>query len=163
MTVIAWDGKVLAADSRCLNGNSTLVSDNVQKIHLIKNPYFGKSVTVAAAFCGSLNLIGPWLDAIPKIGFGPLPLETIDDDNGAYGLTIAPDGTCFNHDIYGQYYETKGQYMAMGSGADIARHYLAKGASAIDAVRESYLTEVTCGGPIRYYDLATGKMGEITP
>lgn len=75
-------------------------------------------------------------------------------------MTVTNSGECWFHDTFGQFFKVNGPH-ALGSGADIARYCLAKGMNAVTCVRETYLTEVTCGGPVRFYDWRSGKMGEI--
>lgn len=155
MTVICFDGETLAVDGRATIYHSTLANDRVNKLHKVYNPYFEEEVIMAC--CGSLGTIGPWLDAVPEIGFGELPLKSLDEDKdrSAGALTVTKGGECFYSNTSGEYYQVEGP-IAIGSGADIARHFLvAKSADAVTAIKEAIKTELSCGGTIRTYNYKT--------
>lgn len=150
MTVIAWDGKILAADGR-ITKDGELICDNYVKLHEVKHAKLGKVVT---GFCGALPALGPWLEHLETDGFGPLELMYPGDDEGMISmsaLSVTRKGKCFEHDSFGGWFEITNP-AALGSGSTIAQHYLKQGVDAVTAIRETCKSNISCGGNIMAYD-----------
>jgi ATP-dependent protease HslVU (ClpYQ) peptidase subunit len=160
LTVIAYDGKYLVADGRATIGTS-LVTDNEAKIHPFTVKNMGKCVV---ALCGSLDVKGPLLAHLQTHGLG-VALEhdigkSVDIDMGMRGLLVTSKGHAFEFTSDGGYFQIT-NYAAIGSGAQIANHFLTTGHDAVTAVIEACKTELTCGGNLAIYNLTTGKFEKI--
>lgn len=160
MTVLVWDQKILAADGR-ITKDGDFISDNYIKIHEVKHAKLGKVVT---AVCGALPALGPWLEHMETEGFGPLELMYPGDEEGMISmsaLSVNRKGRCFEHDSFGGWFEVITP-TAIGSGGQIAQHYLNNGADAITAIREACKTNLSCGGKIMAYDFTDHSFTEYT-
>jgi hypothetical protein len=150
LTVIAWDKKLLVADSRITSG-TTLISDSFDKLFEINIFGHGKVVT---GICGAIDTSGPWLAHLAEKGLLPLDLEFKGDEMGMMAmsaLSVNRKGVCIEHSTEGGWHNV--QYpTAIGSGADIAQHYLTQGADALTAVRAACKTNLSCGGILTSYD-----------
>ena len=140
MTVIAWDGNTLAADGRSTCG-SILVRNDINKIRTFSHPKYGEMI---GAFTGTVGVFEPWIDHIKDHGFTKFDLGNGCD---ATALMITPDGVCLEVHSDGMW-TTETNPVAQGSGYTIAQHYLNNGTSALDAVRETIKSNITCGGHI---------------
>lgn len=159
MTIIAWDGKILAADSRVTRG-TTLVNDNYNKLHDITIPGIGKAVI---GVCGALDVLGPWLTHLKANGFAN-PFETNFEDSEVMhmrALCITRKGVCFEFSTEGGWHEVT-YASALGSGDFIAQHFLSTGHDALKAVQEACKTELSCGGKIITYDFTTHTFTEYS-
>jgi hypothetical protein len=164
LTVIAFDGRILAADGRATrDGGTTLCSDNYKKLHTIMVPRLGKCVV---GLCGALDALGPYLQHLRENGLTPMEYFTPDSssEDALYmrGLLITPKGECYEISSEGGWHIVQGA-VAIGSGSMIAGHYLAKGCDAVTAVAETCKTELTCGGTITTWDSKTNTFSEIGP
>lgn len=151
ITVIAWDTKILAADSRVTYNGSTLLSDNCHKLHRLTLP---KRQEFVAGICGVLGLSVPWMADLTKNGFGPLNFPDPNNDYGMTGLFVSRKGRCISSNTKGLTHDVEFP-CAEGSGSEIANHFLRSGSDAITAIKEACKTELTCGGPIIAYNFAT--------
>lgn len=157
MTIIAWDGKKLVADSRVTDSESTLVGDNYQKLHCITIKDLGKCVV---GFAGACYAQGPWTKHLETEGL--VPFEELEPELVMYALVIDRKGNCYEAKSTGGWFKVPGP-TTIGSGNIIAQHYLVKGCDAYTAVVETCKTELSCGGEITVYDSSTGKFETFTP
>jgi 20S proteasome alpha/beta subunit len=160
MTVIAYDGKYLVADGRSTRG-TTLVSNEVQKLHQLEMPTFGKCIV---GVCGALPVLGPWLTHLAEKSFTE-PFEGFvgKDEDGPLemmGLVLTEDKQAFEIFSDGGWFPINTP-TAVGSGSYTAQHFLTTGHDAVQAVKEACKTELTCGGDITVYDITTGKFDTI--
>jgi hypothetical protein len=163
MTCIAWDCKTLVADGRCTTTDGKLVADNCVKLHKINITKFGGECVVGLA--GALDCLGPFLDHLESNG--PIPMEYFrgedaDEEYFMRGLAVNRKGQCFEFSTDGCWSEVDTPN-SIGTGQIIAQHYLYKGCTALEAVLESCVTELTCGGVLLSYDWNTGKFTEHRP
>jgi 20S proteasome alpha/beta subunit len=163
MTVIAYDGSLLVADGRATRGGSTLVSDNVKKLHQVTLPDLGKAVV---GLVGALDVQGPFLMHLGEKGFTqPFDNFVGNDEDGPLAmrglvLTVAKK-QLFEISSDGGWFHTDTP-TAIGSGCYIAQHLLCTGKDALTAVIETCKTEFSCGGTITKYDIGTKKFEYLT-
>ena len=160
MTVIAYDGRILAADGR-ITADSTLISDNYVKLREVMVKDLGKCIVGVAGECG---IIGPYLEHLQKEGLKPFDTSAIGCDRNSTlrGLLITSKGKCIEFECDGSWYEMTAP-TAIGSGCHIAQHYLTLGVDAVTSVTNACKTELSCGGVITTYDTKTKVWGEIDP
>jgi len=152
MTTVAFDGKLLAVDSRVVD-DDMLVSDDFLKI------FTGTGDIRAAAITGVGQFAGAVERAIHN-GGGQFP-------TGEYSLLAIDDqGLCFDIDLSEEYGAAHRFYYskpaAMGSGAKFALGAMAAGATAPKAVDIACRYDQSSGGAVRVYEIATGKSSIYT-
>lgn len=136
MTVIAWDGKSLAADKAA---TSVGYARTVTKIFEIPDGLVG--------FAGDgdrcLELLN-WF----KTGCDPTKYPKDLGDTGSSAMVIRKDGTCWSYGKlpYPQICEDK--FDAMGAGRDYALAAMYLGHDARKAVEVACALDVTCGNGI---------------
>ncbi|NIT13220.1 MAG: hypothetical protein GTN99_02950 [Candidatus Dadabacteria bacterium] len=145
MTTIAFDGKILAADSR-IGGDYN--DDTGAKIQQVGSAYIGIAGSVSAAL-----LFIKWFRDQTK----PRP-EFADDNNDFYCLVIRKEGkkrrkwTASVYDNNMVKMET-GTPAAIGSGSPYAIAAMACGKNAIDAVKIARQFDPYTGGRIKSINL----------
>lgn len=138
MTVIAWDGKTLAADRRALLSGVPMA---VTKIFKVGDNLAGFSHTMSRG----LALV-QWLKDGANAAAFPKPE---DKDDYANLLVVSPGGALFKYEnspnpiIY-----EPGQQFAMGSGRDFALMAMLLGKTAREAVDLTCGLTVECGNGI---------------
>lgn len=143
MTVIAWDGKALAADKMaCACGYGYTVT----KIHRLRDGSI-------AAFSGdgdSAMALLAWLEAARN----PATYPDAQKDNDTCALVIEAGGAvwCYGKTPYPQRIEDK--FYAMGHGRDFALAAMHLGKSAKEAVEVACALDAYCGNGIDVLDLA---------
>lgn len=146
MTVIAWDGVTLAADSRVTSA-SHLVSDDHDKIMYLDNCSYLDDKLIAIGMAGLLADYDKVLSMLHTDGFGYTNIE-IDHEIDAivigekyvYNLEA---GKCF---LIRYKKETK---LAVGSGEPFAMLTLKQGKNAKQAVKAAMLLDCGCGGSVK--------------
>ncbi len=159
MTVIAWDNKLLVADGRSTRGGSTLVSDDLVKLKELTIPELGKCVV---GLCGALDTQGPFIEHLKENGLEPFDSPLVNDGEHVFsmrGLVVTRKGKCLEVTTEGGWHEVTSP-VAIGSGCEIAQHYLTTGHDAVKAVVEACKTELSCGGKITVYDFKSHSFGE---
>lgn len=143
MTIIAWDGKTLAADKMaCAAGYGITVT----KVHRLRDGGI-------AAFAGdgdfAMALLA-WLNAAQNPA--AYPPEQKDNDTSAFVVRV--DGSCVSYGKtpYPQFIEDR--FYAMGHGRDFALAAMHCGKNAREAVELACRLDVFCGNGIDTLDLA---------
>ncbi|MES2346268.1 MAG: hypothetical protein V4641_01735 [Pseudomonadota bacterium] len=143
MTVIAWDGKTLAADKRCSYGGMICT---VTKIFRAGDLLVGGS----GDFPHVLAMV-EWV----KRGRNAddFPVAQRDKDDWQSVLVIEPDGKplIYERTPYPVRYEQ--DCMVLGSGREYARAALYMGATAAEAVSVASALDVSCGNGIDTLEL----------
>lgn len=144
MTVIAWDGKILAADKQCGYGG---MRSTVTKIFRVGDLLVGG----AGDFTLVLAMI-EWVRRGRSVGDFP-DLQRSKDDWQAL-MVIEPDGSISTYERtpYPVRYEQK--QFAIGSGREFAMGAMYMGANAVRAVEAAIALEVNCGVGIDTLNLA---------
>lgn len=143
MTVIAWDGKTLAADKRAIQNGYPATAT---KIHRIPDGL--------VAFSGSASHAAALLDWFRK-GRNPLsyPLG-FGEDNGAGSTFISDAGEIFVYDYRSGYPERiEDRFFARGAGRDYALAAMYLGHDARKAVEVACALDVNCGNGIDTLEL----------
>lgn len=138
MTVIAWDGKTLAADKRASYGGMICTVTKIQKIN-------GLLVGGSGDMCHVLSLI-EWVRGGRNIDKFPKHQEDKDDFTGF--LVVELDGTTsiYERTPYPIKYEQ--DHVAIGSGREYARAALHLGCNAQEAVCVAIKLDSGCGNGI---------------
>lgn len=146
MTVIAWDGKTLAADKRStICGNPSTVT----KIHRVPGGLVGFSGSGSHA----MELLA-WFKAGAPVESFPKPR----DEDGAGSLFIASDGQIRLYSATSPYYEVLEQpFYARGGGRDYALAALYLGKTAREAVEVACALDTGCGNGIDTLTLASDQ------
>lgn len=142
MTVIAWDGKTLAADKMaCAAGYGYTVT----KVHRLRG---GAIVAFSGDGDGAMALLA-WLNAARN----PATYPEQQKDNETSALLVEPDGSLWSYGKtpYPQRIECK-RY-AMGHGRDFALAAMHLGKSAKEAVEVACALDVYCGNGVDALDI----------
>jgi len=142
MTVIAWDGKVLAADKQGTNFGCAYA---VTKIHRVPGGLvaFSGSGSHAAALL-------KWFEAGRQVGAYPLGTE----ENGAGSMFITSDRKIFIYAYNGPHPEViEEKFFARGAGRDYALAAMHLGKSAREAVEVACFFDTSCGKGIDALEL----------
>lgn len=146
MTTIAFDGKVLAADTQYMEGEHTF--GYTRKLLLLPNGY-------VLAYAGVVGLAWKIADAIAKTkkieeALTKKQLKEIDV------LLIDSNGQPFYLDAsYGSFLAIEETHSAIGSGKDIALAAMRDGRTAPEAVRLVSLVHKTTNNLIDTYNIET--------
>lgn len=138
MTVIAWDGKTLAADKRSTYGGMICTVTKIQKVN---------GLLVGGA--GEASFIGAMLEWI-KGGrvAAEFPSAQASKDDWQTVLVIELDGSTslYERTPYPIRYEQP--HIAIGSGREYARAAMALGFDSVRAVETAMLLDTGCGNGI---------------
>lgn len=143
MTVIAWDGKTLAADRRACIGDAINITTKVFKI---ENSYGEKFL---CAFEGSADR-GEELINWFFTGHDPekFPANQKDKEQLTRLCVICKDGEIWLYDQTAYPIRLFQPIFCMGSGADLARAAIHCGKTAKEAVEIASLYNITCGNGV---------------
>ena len=135
MTVIAWDGSVLAADKQATNAGLRMKATKIHKIN--------------GCICA---VSGDWDRAqalLHWFGQGANPEsypESQKSDNDFVGMVVVrPDNTVVKYERTPYPYPVEDKLFSIGSGRDFALGAMASGANAIQAVHIASRFESGCG------------------
>jgi ATP-dependent protease HslVU (ClpYQ) peptidase subunit len=138
MTTIAWDGTTLAADRRCVRGNTRATTRKLRRLS------WGGIVGFSGV-AGVGNAMLDWLDN-PRHPLLERPKYDREDD-WADMLAIAPDGSVTVHEMNGSF-PVLDAFWAIGSGAPFALAAMALGKSAREAIEVAARFNVGTGDGI---------------
>lgn len=146
MTVICWDGKTLAADSRVTCSNM-ITTDKFDKIHVFKEgvDYLGDKL-LAAGFAGSCQDVNKFLHHITRY-------DQWWDSSFNFSLNIIIVGVkhvyevCDNNTHCITY--KRDTQLTAGSGYQVAQSALALGHDAVTACKLACKLCIDCGGKIK--------------
>lgn len=140
MTVIAWDGKTLAADRQCTSAG--LVSSVTKVFQLSGGVYDRHYVGVCGNMARAMELVN-WLETFNGDPVS-LPDFQRDDDLCVLMLVISPEGQCFEYGA-SPYPHEIASFHAIGDGCDFAMAAMHCGETAEEAVRIACVYSSTCG------------------
>ncbi len=143
MTVIAWDGKTLAADRRaCVGG----LINSLTKIHRIGDLLVGGS--------GDQDFVNVMLEWI-RTGRDPatFPASQKDKDDWQHVLVVERDGTTSLYERTPHPIRFEQPHVAIGSGRDFARAAMHLGCTARAAVEVAIALDCGCGNGVDALDL----------
>lgn len=143
MTLIAWDGRYVAADSQMTYG-STRASGEYKKIRKKGNTVY--------AFTGTAALFDPMIVWFEQ-GAKPEERPIFADDDGRSTLIVWRDGKCHSYKIETPYPCECFAPDAWGVASDHALGAMDSGTTAIKAVERAIEREIYLGGPVLWVDL----------
>lgn len=138
MSVVAWDGKTLAADRRASYGNLILTTTKIFRVRDHLCGYTGE------ADAGSEVLEWFRSGASPSI-FPPRQRET---DRFATLLVVAPDGVVMKYERTPYPVRFEDRLIASGSGRDFALMAMRLGKTATEAVQLTMEFDCNCGNGV---------------
>jgi ATP-dependent protease HslVU (ClpYQ) peptidase subunit len=138
MTVIAFDGKILAADKQATEGGLRHVTTKIMRIE--KGKFKGYLMAGSGA-TSEANQMMAWFELGAKPEAFPRYQDT--DDLSAQLLVIAPTKEILRFDFNPVPSVFFDEIYAMGSGRDVAMGAMAMGAGAKQAVEIA--SEICCG------------------
>lgn len=135
MTVIAWDGKTLAADKQAVNGST---KSSVKKLFLARGCLLG----VTGSLSVGMEMV-EWFNqgAVPD----EFPKSNTSPDSGCSLVAIRPDLTVWKYESGPQPMQFEGPIVAFGSGDESALIAMACGKSAAEAVLLVQRYNTSCG------------------
>jgi len=148
MTVVAWDGAVLAADRMMPMGS---VVYSVCKIRVVSSGI----VLAATGDAVTCNLLMEWYEAGADRDQYPRPAKP---DMEADLIVAKPDGTLWHSCGGPTFDEIKQNFAAFGMGAGVAVGAMAAGANAVRAVQIASEHASGCGGGYDAQTVCTGKV-----
>ena len=144
MTVIAWDGKTLAADRLMLSGDTRQYTTKIQRHggHLLGTP---GTLTVGQ------EMAHWWKDGAEPSKY---PASNRNPNEGASLIVVHPGGRVFKYESSPFAFEVDATQCAFGSGDAVALAVMALGYTAFQAVQSANLFVSTCGGAVDSLELA---------
>lgn len=157
MTTIAFDGRYVAADGRCTNGNM-IVGKAHRKLWLIKAIVRGKEEEVVLAGAGAfedLTVIKNWLEQGGDF-FSQDPEATVPEikPESVEGFIVTQSGEVFSWESGLVALEQEVPAMG-GSGGIFAVSAMLCGKSAPDAIKVAMELDIATGGKILCFDTKT--------
>jgi len=143
MTVIAWDGKTLAADKRFSLGNAVFITSKIYKIV--------NSQVFLCGFSHDASSGEAMLDWFAKgCDIEQFPLSQRDKETWSPFLAISQDGSILRYERTPYPIKLLPQKIAIGSGGDFAMAAMHCGKTAQEAVEIACLYDATCGDGVDY-------------
>ena len=133
MTVVAWDGKTLAAD-RLSNGGGTCYT--MTKVARLRGHLVG-----GAGCAADVRSYMRWFDE----GAHPADFPAVARAGNITLLVITPAGKVLSFESGPEPLEMEGDYYAIGSGGDFALAAMHLGHDAVTAVKTANFLSTTCG------------------
>lgn len=146
MTVIAWDGKTLAADKMCLHGNTRSA---VTKIFRVGKELVG----ISGCFPDGMELLEWFRDGAKASDF---PSINRNHDRGAALLVIGVDGRPRKYEVGPIPFYFDGPHAAGGCGDEAALVAMACGRTAREAVELAIRFNSGCGLGVDALELSHG-------
>lgn len=134
MSIVAWDGKILAADRQ---GDSGGTNFTIKKLFKLKS---GEVVSFVGAYCSGL-MVKEWYEAGAKFEEWP---ECQNTDNWVNFIVASKEG-CFYYQQTPIPIKVIDAFRTWGSGEDLALGAMEMGADAIKAVEVASKYDQGCG------------------
>ncbi len=144
MTVIAWDGKTLAADKRTSIGGLHATTTKVRRID-----------GCLVAGCGTVSMVREVIEWLVE-GCDPktFPASCRDGDNGPSVLVVGPDGALSQYENGPYPLLIENKQWAIGIGRDFALAAMRLGKTASEAVEIASHFASGCGNGVDALELA---------
>lgn len=138
MTVIAWDGKTLAADKLACNGSTKSTTTKIFRHD-----------DCLLAVTGNLS-IGMEMVNWARSGYKPeeYPASNRNLNEGCSLIKIEPNGDVWKYESAPFPFKLEGRFLAFGSGDECAYVAMHCGATAAEAVAATSLFNTGCGNGI---------------
>lgn len=152
MTVIAWDGNILAADRQSQAG------DCRKPVRKIFSHMVNLSERALIGISGDLTVGLEMLEWF-KQGADPATFrsEWRNTQDGACLFVVRPDKTVWRYESSPYPFQYQDKFAASGSGDGYALVAMRCGCSSIDAVRHATRVSVSCGLGVDWLDLNGGS------
>lgn len=151
MTIIAWDGKSIAADRRVICSGSI---STTTKIRRVKVPKKGFQVLAWAGQQAAAMMLFDWY----MRGADPEQWPQVQQADEQWARMIVADGNgVYEYERQPVAVRVEDAFAAWGSGADVAMGAMHMGASARRAVEIASLVEASCGNGVDSFDLICAK------
>lgn len=147
MTVIAWDGEVLATDTQCTMGNAKYQSPKAWY-----ESVGGEACIISGV--GTLKNIHRHKQWLIEGGDSPFPYSDIE--NHYYQLILVTKEGLLRYEGTPYPIEHGVNACAFGEASDFAYGALAMGATAVEAVVVAIQYSHQCGGNVESYSLVKG-------
>lgn len=135
MTVIAWDGKILAADKQCGYGGMRCTVTKIFRV--------GKLLVGGA---GDFTLVLEMVDWVRRgRPVDSFPANQRSKDDWQALMVIEPDGSIVTYERTPHPIRYEQKQFAIGSGREFAMGAMYMGANAVRAVEAAIALEVNCG------------------
>ncbi len=141
MSVIAWDGKIIAADRMCCGNGIALTTTKIVRFNNEVIAAAGSQDQFAALLYWYKN--GAFLDKWPRF--------QEEEDNWTQLIVASKESVW----VYGRYpykFTHTDKIQAFGAGRELALGAMSMGANAIEAVRVACKFETSCGRGIDAYE-----------
>lgn len=147
MTVVAWDGRTLAADKRAVNAGMQRTVTKVRKLPIATTDHRPAHYVLVAG-SGSFDqvmLMTEWVRA----GEDPATFPASQRDKDAYAsMVIIDENRVYVIEQLPVRFRVEDQLYAMGSGRDFAMMAMHLGKSAAEAVELAALYQTDCGNGV---------------
>lgn len=151
MTTIAYDGKVLAADSRATESDESAYTDRFTKLYRVNSkvpPIVGEVIMAAAGceFAGQL-----FLEWLKKGGIPDLHTRGVEDDpegGSPLDVLVVHKSGAYVANHLGCFIKVRDKFWAHGTGRQGALCLLAEGKSAAYAVKAVSKFDNNTGGRV---------------
>lgn len=134
MTIIAWDGEMVAADKQATQNGTTRITTKLVMMNNVVATFNG--CEAAGLMLSNWYFEGANIDKWP---------QKIQDGEDWSELIIFEYPNVFVYQRYPQCIQIKNKFWAWGSGKDLAIGAMAAGASAIEAVKIASKYDDGCG------------------
>lgn len=152
MTTIAYDGKILAVDSR-ITSDSYITTDSFNKIYKLTESQYYNDILLYVALSGEVSQFKAYANILETPYFYDLEDSHDITDRiagiviGKYSIYTIEKGTLSLAEF------SKNTKLSEGSGAKFALSAMALGLNAIDAVKHAIKFDVFSGGKVNYIKL----------
>ncbi len=152
MSVIVWDGNILAADCQMVNGNLRSMTSKIRPLHDEHNTV----LAWVGSQEGGLSLAA-WYEAGHRAA--DWPTSQLDKEDWTRLVVATLKGTWFyEHLPIAQ--PVRGKHAAWGSGRDFAMAALMLGANAVKAVEVTNQLCIDCGFGVEWFMVSIPKAQE---
>lgn len=150
MSVIAFDGTIIAADRMMSVGDSPR-----RAVKLMK--YGEKIVGVTGNLCEGLVMVDWYLAGAHKSDW---PTSQQESNERWARLVVIEQGRLFTYERTYKPIMNHDKFVAYGSGSDPAMGALHAGMDAIRAVKIASLCNINCGLGVDWFNVITGESGQ---
>ncbi|PPC99619.1 MAG: hypothetical protein CTY35_03520 [Methylotenera sp.] len=148
MSVIAWDGNIIAADRQ--GTHAGLITTNTKLYQLDNRTVVG--------FVGSKSE-GLALIEWYKAGAKPADHPKFDNAEGFTYLIVVKDKQCFIYESQPYALKVEDAFLAWGAGRDFAIAAMHLGKNAIGAVEVASIFNDSCGNGVTYFEVGMADNG----
>ena len=147
MSVVAWDGKTIAADRRAVCAGAHFTTTKIRRIH---RPDRIPEVLAWTGDQDSGEMMAQWYES----GANPAAFPECQKDKDAWARLIVADANgCKFYERQPVAVRVEDKFCAWGSGRDFALAALHLGFGAVTAVQVAIEISTDCGNGVDSYDL----------